>query len=143
MSKYFVFGRDASGNEIQLPFFYDNITKQWGMNLPNNRDPNCTFELGNIHTTSQDTRIGIGNERDDGSRAALTLSTNNHVTLMMGHALTQPLGNNFAIGMQGGGLPFVISPGAVWPGGPLNYPGMPYVMHMYDYRALDAIYRIP
>ena len=53
------------------PIWWDTTQNNIGIFQP---APRCTIEVANQHPGVQDTRLAIGNHRDDGSRGVMTIS---------------------------------------------------------------------
>ena len=111
------FVADVDGEPLPLAYFPE--TACWGMNwdVETAGPPQTTLSLGNQHPGVQDVRLTVGNHRDDGSRACITVSgPTDHVTMAFGGPRTGGLGPNFGVGNQGqyaqvfeAGVPFRVA----------------------------------
>lgn len=81
------------------PIYWDTSANQLGIFQPT---PTCTVEVANAHPGTQDTRLAVGNSRNDGSRGVVTISgPTDHVSFAFGGPQTGGLAGKFGIGNQG------------------------------------------
>jgi hypothetical protein len=89
--------KDYDGN--LWPFYWDQVGNNIGIFRAN---PQCTVHINSDHPIPQDTRLAVGNQKNDGSRGVVTISGPvDHVSMAVGGALTGGLSNKFGMGNQG------------------------------------------
>lgn len=78
------------------PIYWDETQNNIGIFTAT---PRCTIEVANQHPGVQDTRLAIGNNRNDGSRGVMTISgPTDHVSFVFGGPHTGGLGARFGFG---------------------------------------------
>ena len=92
------------------PIYWDTAGNNIGIFTPM---PRCTIEVANAHPGVQDTRLAIGNSRNDGSRGVMTISgPTDHVSFAFGGPQTGALGARFGIGNRAA-YAAIMEPGTV------------------------------